>query len=362
MTNQQRKSARQRAGSVLIYSFYLMVVMLAFVSLGVDFGHMQTVKTELQRDADATARGALQLYLTYGSSVANAYAPLMATNSYNPVDSKSGVAPTVTVTWGSYDSVSKTFTPGGSTPLAVRVTICRTTATGNPVKLTFPLINGKGEMRMTCDVWAQATAVLDGSSTATTTVSGQSDLWLAGMPAGSQASDLDTAPAQSPPMVMNVTPGTVLTFTNISGSVRNDPSEPYDTADGDATQVHSHNDDDPLNEPAVQYNIGDVRAPLNALMGVFLNANQPNTQSAPSVTRDYSTQAGRDVPTFSDIQMQQPFFVGDGQTSGGTTQTFVVPQGATRLFLGTMDGHQWNNNAGSYSVTITQQQTILMVQ
>jgi hypothetical protein len=36
----------------------------------------------------------------------------------------------------------------------------------------------------------------------------------------------------------------------------------------------------------------------------------------------------------------------------GTTQTFVVPQGATRLFIGTMDSYEWNNNVGKYTTTI----------
>jgi hypothetical protein len=52
--------------------------------------------------------------------------------------------------------------------------------------------------------------------------------------------------------------------------------------------------------------------------------------------------------------VQQVFFIGDGLTGtgSGTTQQFVVPPGATRLFLGTMDAYEWNNNAGSFGVTL----------
>jgi len=32
-------------------------------------------------------------------------------------------------------------------------------------------------------------------------------------------------------------------------------------------------------------------------------------------------------------------------------QTFVVPNDATRLFLGTMDGFGWFNNSGAFSVS-----------
>jgi Flp pilus assembly protein TadG len=358
----REQNHRHRRGSVLIYSFFLMAIMFAFVSFGVDFAHMQTIKTEMQRDADAVARGALQMYLTYGSSTAVAYAPYIATNPYNPVDSNSGTPATVSITWGSWTASSKTFTPGGSSPMAVKVVISRTTQTGNSVKLTFPLMNGLTPVKKTCDVWAQAVAVLDGNSTANATVSGQSDPWLAGMPNGTTASDNDTAPAQSPPLVLNVTPGQVLTFTNVAGGVTNDPSIAKVTADGNSSQLHSHNDDDPLNEPGVQDNIGNIIAPINSMIGLFLTNNAPNTQNAPTVERDYSTSASQNEATYSDIQLQQPFFIGDGKTSGGTTQTFVVPQGATRLYLGTMDGHQWSNNQGSFTATVTEQQAILLVQ
>jgi Flp pilus assembly protein TadG len=357
-----KSSFRNRRGSVLIYSFYLMTIMLAFVSFGVDFGHMETVKTELQRDADATARAALQLYVTYGSSIAAAYAPYVASNPYNPVDANSGVPPTVSITWGSYNSSSKVFTPGGTSPVAVKVVISRTTANGNSVKLTFPLMSGYSTVRKTCDIRAQAIAVLDGGSSVTATVSGQSDPWLAGMPSGSEASDDDYAPSQSPPMVMNVTPGTVLTFTKISGGVAHYSGETADTAAGDFTALHNHNDDDPLNEPAMQNGIGNITAPIDSLLGVFLTNNAPNTQSAPTAAQNINTSSAADQPTWSNIQLQEPFYIGNGVTSGGTTQTFVVPQGATQLYLGTMDGHQWSNNTGSFTATVTQQQAILLVQ
>jgi hypothetical protein len=29
-----------------------------------------------------------------------------------------------------------------------------------------------------------------------------------------------------------------------------------------------------------------------------------------------------------------------------------VPEGATRLFLGTMDGHEWANNLGQFTITV----------
>ena len=64
--------------------------------------------------------------------------------------------------------------------------------------------------------------------------------------------------------------------------------------------------------------------PINAMLGVFMDSNAPNTTAAPAA-RDYSTAASRDRASYDDIQNKQPFFIGDGMTSGGQTQTFLVP-------------------------------------
>jgi hypothetical protein len=51
-------------------------------------------------------------------------------------------------------------------------------------------------------------------------------------------------------------------------------------------------------------------------------------------------------------QLKQPFFIGDGK-AGTVQQTVIAPAGATRLFLGSMDGSGWFNNTGSFSVDAT---------
>ena len=47
------------------------------------------------------------------------------------------------------------------------------------------------------------------------------------------------------------------------------------------------------------------------------------------------------------------FVIGDGTNSLGAIQRVTVPDGATRLFLGTMDGSGWYNNPGSFSVFVS---------
>jgi hypothetical protein len=62
--------------------------------------------------------------------------------------------------------------------------------------------------------------------------------------------------------------------------------------------------------------------------------------------------------------LQQVFFMGDGLTSGSLAQTIIAPAGATRLYLGTMDGYSWDNNIGSFEVTlsaVTEPATMLLL-
>jgi hypothetical protein len=342
---------------------FLMVIMLAMTSFAVDYGRLQLIKAQLQRNADSAARGSLEMYIEGSSSDYSYWGPAMTWSRFNPVDNNSGIAPTVTYDWGYWNSSSNTFSVGSGTPVAVRVTVSRTAANGNAVPLTFPLISGLSGVRQTCDVSATAIAVVSTSTSVTNqVVSGQGDPWLAGMSSGSgSVSDGDTAPSQSPPMVMNVTPGTVLTFTNVSGAVKHDPTLSADNANGNTSQIYSHNMDDPLNEPAVQNNIGNISAPIDSLIGVFLTNNAPNTQSAPTATLDYTNQSTRDTINTTGLQTQEPFFIGTGATSTGSTKYYVVPPGATRLYLGVMDGHQWSNNSGSFTATINQLQQVYLV-
>lgn len=101
--------------------------------------------------------------------------------------------------------------------------------------------------------------------------------------------------------------------------------------------------------------VGGISGYLNgnntpALLGVFLAATQPG--SAPA-RLDFSTSAlGEDFVTLAP-QLGQVFFIGDGATSGGITQQFTIPAGATRLYFGVPDGNSGpsNDNATLYHGT-----------
>src|SRR3954470_1608700 len=55
-TTRTNNKANRRTGAVLIYTTIMMTAFVAMVSLGVEWGHVQVVKTELQATADAAAR------------------------------------------------------------------------------------------------------------------------------------------------------------------------------------------------------------------------------------------------------------------------------------------------------------------
>jgi hypothetical protein len=163
---------------------------------------------------------------------------------------------------------------------------------------------------------------------------------------------------------MGLNEGDVLNFDNIDGTAQHDPNQPYYTPDGQLDDI-GHNNltrSDSNSYTQTYYNengIADMRAPINALVGVFLDDKDPSTTSAPS-NLDFSSDASRDFDTLKP-QLKQIFFIGDGLNSAGGHQKFVVPKGATRLFLATWDFYEWNNNAGYRNIKISRPTQIITV-
>lgn len=193
-------------------------------------------------------------------------------------------------------------------------------------------------------------------------VPGTSNPWLAGMPQGS-IDPPDSAPGQSPALAAGLDLGrlTVLTF-SVRGAVANcgatssstlccpecgwafpKPDGPVPGVAG-AAEVFTH---------TAANGMSNIRAPINSLIGVFLGPDVP-TQGATPDTLDFSRNGlGLDFLNLHP-QLKQPFFIGDGLTGRGSgqRQQFFVPEGATRLYLGTMDGYEWLDNAGAFRVQV----------
>ena len=188
-----------------------------------------------------------------------------------------------------------------------------------------------------------ATPPLLAQTTVPVQVWGVYDPWLAGMPAGSTASLGDVAPFQSPLLVSGLpfAPGDVFTF-SATGGVAHGVTFPLQGPDGGPNQMHT---------TGAENGISDINVPLNSLVGVFLGPLQPNLSPAPAAL-DFGTAGSRDFIALFPL-LKQVFFIGDGRTSGNAVQQFIAPAGATRLFLGTMDGFEWSNNVGVFNVNVT---------
>ncbi len=194
-----------------------------------------------------------------------------------------------------------------------------------------------------------ARAVAPKPSSVTVKVPGTSNPYLAGMPGGTKSAFGDRAPEQSPVLVeLSLLDAVAVTFT-ASGGVQNHPYDPpnYDPPDGSSAANHR-----------AEHGISEVASPLNSLVGVFLGDDRPDRSPAPPPLDFHG--AGRDFVSLSP-QLKQIFFIGSGTTKARVAgaakkervaRRFMVPRGATRLFLGTMDEYEWDNNGGFFQVTV----------
>ena len=129
----------------LVYLTVAMVALVAFVSLGVDYGRVQLVRGELQLAADAAARHAAA-GLAAGITAAENNAVSAAGD--NKADGTEVVLDrAVDVEFGRWDPSTQAFIvltgAARSGADAIRVTARRTSARGNPVPLLFARVIGR---------------------------------------------------------------------------------------------------------------------------------------------------------------------------------------------------------------------------
>jgi Flp pilus assembly protein TadG len=338
----------------------IMLAILAFVSLAVDYGRVQLAKTEMQRAADAAARYGAAGFASGNSSTPKTNA--IAAAADNKTDGTPVALSVSDITLGYWNTSTRSFATSGTAamPRAVKVTVARTESSGNPIKLYFGALIGRSSMDLDVDSIAAYYAPVD----VNVTLAASANPWLAGMPNGTLAnpnpppsgSRRDKAgpytdpngvyhpTGESPNQLTGLTlvPGEALAFDAIAGTGTNGSGQAVVGPDGNASWILS-------NDAGAENGKSNLTAPINSVVGVFLDDNVPSGTTPANL--DFTTPASRDFTTLSP-QLRQMFFLGDGLTSTGVQQKFIVPPGATRLFIGKMDGYEWNNNSGSSTVTI----------
>jgi Flp pilus assembly protein TadG len=328
----------------MVYSALALGFLLGLASLSVDWGRVVTARAELQQAADSAARyaaaglplGITEVQTRAAASIAQNKCDGVAL-SYNSAD----------VEFGVWNQATKSFVvltgAARTSATAVRVTAARDATHGSALSLVFGKVIGRPTMNIS------ASSIVARGKPATIAIDGDSCPWLAGASNGTKVAATDdnptpsVAPAQSPTAVngISLTPGHTIVFRQASGK----------TSYTDAADYGPDGNTDWIVEQQAVNGINKTKAPLNAMVAIFLDDRTPNTY-AQGVAGDFSSPSSRDFSTLAP-PLKQVFFVGDGLNSAGNLQQFVVPAGATRMYLGIMDEKGWWwDNTGTLSTTI----------
>ena len=154
--------------------------------------------------------------------------------------------------------------------------------------------------------------------------------------AGRAAPTLD---GQLPPMLEIPAGAVSMYLPEVMGLVRAHPVLPWAGPEGNDGTLHD-TDINSFNSIS-----GLMHPRTLALLGVFLTDAEPE---GPAPTRlDYYA-IGDAFPSFSPT-LGQSFFIGDGWADGEVMHEFMIPAGATRLFLGLADAGYFTGQPGAYA-------------
>ncbi len=355
---------RMRRGATLVWSVVMLLGLVAIASLSLEWARVVMVRTQMRQAADSIAIAAAS-QLKQGTTRAREFAEkarLANTIGGQPAQIKK-------IEWLDWDS-----THGQYTRVAVELEAMQVPLTlGQLVRMPTKTVSSRAVARVVPAVEVEQE------------VWGTANPFLSGMPKGTVASlyNPHNSPdyagdwwsndprirKQSPQPVQGlpIVPGQVLTFDNIAGTTRHDPNLPFYEPDGQ-TGENGTKKDIGRNTRGSEHGIADINCPINALVGVFLGPDRPDNTPSPE-TRDASTPESRNQLRY-EPKLKQIFFIGDGTAwvdgpDGNKVpvkQEFVVPEGATRLYLATWDFYEWNNNAGERVIEIKRPQKVVLVE
>lgn len=364
---------------MLLLALVLITMLFALGTLTVDWGRVQLAESTLQLAVDAAARHAANS-LDKDRSVE---ASVLAALSDHHVDNRPIPAEAVTIRYFHYDAAANTM-------------VETEVMTANAVEVSVALRgeNGLSPLFLPSStpvtIQAQATATAH-AELRRIDVPAKGNPWLAGMPPGTIANPLNphgnpdyagtvgSSGSGSPAgLNLTVTPGNGLAFDSMEGGASYDKSLDLEDADGFTNTIFSNRyaagkvrledehtidydgDGKPdhgspskwysTNNHGIENGKSDLAAPATSVVGIFLGPDTPTPGDEPPQLV-FDTAAKRD---FSELrpQLSQPFFIGDGRDEAGDQQRFIVPEGATRLFIGVMDAYEWGNNQGGFTTVI----------
>jgi len=168
-------------------------------------------------------------------------------------------------------------------------------------------------------------------------VPGMSRIHLAGQPAGVSIGNSASAPENSPVLVQAAfEAGQRVRFT-ANGTIDS-------TRLGRDIPPEGQQQDD---SPNAEFGISGVNGPRDALVGVFAGDVIDDQNTPPGLQY---TRGGKDAAIVEPM-LQQTFYIGNGFTPSGRQREFIVPEGATRLFVGTKSLFP-NTNTGEFHVSV----------
>jgi Flp pilus assembly protein TadG len=282
----------RRHGVAIIYIIVVLVVMLGFCSFAVDFGRVQTAKTELRRAADAAARaGIANLYTSTG--------PVSAAQTMAANDKVDGTLVSIATTTGDavqvglWNPSAKSFTSTGTTTPPASAP--PTTLAAVQVTLTqkIPLLFGTILGAPTCTVNAVSTAALVSVTTPITDyVSAHGNPWLAGAPAGTLGSVPDDAYGTSRSTANNSHPwendiaNPAMVYTS-STSPTSSSSSPY--VDGSKANTTDYSAGEPYESPV----------PFTVKPGSVLQISVPDNSSNTSTNSGFLSDPSQGINTYA---------------------------------------------------------------
>ena len=177
--NLKRRMTRrsQRRGAVLVLVALMAVFVAAMVAFSVDVGYLANTRTQLRASADSAALAAAGA-LSQSSSVSDAETVALTYAQSNVPSHYGTVADASTITFGTWDAASQTFSPTSDNPNAVRVVVERSAARGNSVPNFFGRVLGMNNTDMTAEAIAVGAlpAAIDPDSSDSVYVTSTKDL------------------------------------------------------------------------------------------------------------------------------------------------------------------------------------------